>query len=125
MNKEIRSALTGVLGITQTHFATVTINVNSRPQVDKGQPIGAGNCIAVQLFVNPIDRNTQNAITLQYPVYYGDRSKQEIALEAGKYSELIFCKDLSEVYVRSPNGVAERVQILIHGGDETKASDSF
>lgn len=84
-----------------------------RAMVSTGIEIGRGKCRAVILRLNQYDRNSTNA-TLQAveQAYYGDSQSQEFELLRGVDSELIFCNDLSEVFVRAPE--ACNIQVLIY-----------
>ena len=106
--------------ITRTQFASVNLPATAGA---KGLPvgdIGGGKCIAVILRINlaVLDSLTATAIpTNQTLAYYGDARGQFFELRAGVNSEIIFCKDLSEVYIRGI-GIATTVQILIYVNDE-------
>jgi hypothetical protein len=96
--------------ITKTRFATITVPVN-----DKGIPLGQGKCKAVVLHLNYYVLNNsdvfQNTDFNGSGIYYGDSNQQTCELlfnttsqNAGgintRSSNIIFCNDLSEVWVR-------------------------
>jgi hypothetical protein len=87
----------------KTEFKIVKINYTP----ENGIPIGLGKCKAVQLQLNAFPRNVSSAyINTPFFVYYGDAQSQEVELYAvdnglnGGYSPFIYCRDLSEVFVR-------------------------
>jgi len=100
--------------ITKTRFATITVPVN-----DKGIPLGQGKCKAVVLHLNYYLLNgNQNTQSMSYAggIYYGDSNQQTCELLFNtinaasnsintRSSNIIFCNDLSEVWVR---GKADR-----------------
>lgn len=95
--------------ITKTRFATITVPVNN-----KGIAIGQGKCKAVILHLNFFVLDTSD--TLQGTeraggIYYGDQNQQTCELLQNstnadarginnRSSNIIFCNDLSEVWVR-------------------------
>lgn len=96
--------------ITKTRFATITVPVN-----DKGIPLGQGKCKAVVLHLNYFLLNdnefTQNDGGTAGGIYYGDSNQQTCELLFNttpattlgintRSSNIIFCNDLSEVWVR-------------------------
>lgn len=100
----------GFLGITRTEFRTIDVPLSA----DAGKEIGQGRCTAVKLRLNRIRYNLiagtpQDCLF----IYYGDRNNQRWELERGETSELIICKDLSEVYVKSPFTPSATVQSFI------------
>lgn len=111
--------------ITRTQFATINLPATAGA---KGLPIGdigGGKCIAVILRINQavLDSLTATAIaTNQTLAYYGDARGQFFELRAGVNSEIIFCKDLTEVYVRGI-GIATTVQVLIYVNDEDSGDE--
>lgn len=103
----------------RTDFLTVTIPATA---LKRGLPIGDGKCLAVVLYLNSLAHNTvTNTATAANlaQIYYGDARSQERELIRGQQSDIIFCKDLSEVYVRG-NGVENHIQVLIYLNDEVE-----
>lgn len=110
-------------GITRTEFFTLAVPYTP----DKGIPIGQGACKAVVLKVNALTRNDTNVFVTH--MYYGDSKGQERELigacgtaAAGDpitynfgASEVIFCTDLSQVFVRHGlNGNILQLQVLVY-----------
>lgn len=97
---------------TKTRFITVPI----KETLDKGIPIGSGECKAVRLHLNTFRRNsilpvTGNAQETPFYVYYGDSQSQENELTAfcsvdtdiktlSDWSPIIYCENLEEVFIR-------------------------
>lgn len=132
-------------GIYRTQFESVVVPSDNT----RGIQIGEGKCIAVILHLNRYIynypavteiANTDGVYTdlvlgqsgetgrngVLY-VYYGDRNKQQRELAAGETSPILFCEDLSEIYVKAPtfvNGDAAlsyeyEIQLEIyHGKDD-------
>lgn len=111
---------------TRTRFSSVVVKVDNL----QGVPVGMGKCKAIKIRPNQfvINSNNLQAVTVQDRLYYGDSKQQtfEYPLTVGAdrlaganpfASELIYCQDLSEVYLRVPatdGGIAElEVQIMI------------
>ncbi len=92
-------------GFVKTEFKTVVI-ANTPTS---GIPIGLGKCKAVRLKLNGFTRNGGGAyINTPLFIYYGDAQSQEVELcivdkanmvDQG-YTPLIYCRDLSEVFIR-------------------------
>lgn len=107
----------------------LTVPVAQTPNV--GIPIGEGRCSAVRLKINAFERNNLNT-PIGVPAilgYYGDSQAQECELLAGaeitagefqyiisNWTPKIYCKNLEEVFVRSPNGIT--LQVMIYLSDE-------
>lgn len=107
--------------IYKTQFATVNIPAAANPQ---GLPLGQGKCIAVILYLNKLVLNTQtNTDTAAdvAQVYYGDSQGQFRELLRGQSSDVIFCTDLEQVYVRG-NGVANQIQVTIYVDENENAN---
>lgn len=105
--------------ITRTKFFTVTVPATANVQ---GVPIGDGKCVAVVLYLNSLVLNTQaNASTAANlaQVYYGDQQSQFRELIRGQQSDIIFAKDLSEIYVRG-NGIENHVQVIAYMSDDNE-----
>lgn len=100
MNKIEKMAMIGFLGIDRTEFQTIAIPAVS---LERGMPLGIGKCTAVILRLNLIQLNALSgaAGNAVVQVYYGDRNSQLFELIRGSNSELIICKDLSEIYIRT------------------------
>lgn len=102
--------------INHTQFETITIPASANLA---GIPLGQGKCKAVKLLLNNYVLNTETATAVadaQRVAYYGDRTRQNAELPRnvnGLWSPVIFCEDLSDVYVRS-NGVETHVQVMIY-----------
>lgn len=100
MTREQKIDLLVKRGITQSHFETVRFNASSLGQ---GIEIGQGACLAVILRLNRyVFNNTTGTENTIRQIYYGDRTRQECELLRGESSEIIFCNDLSEVFIRCP-----------------------
>lgn len=117
--------------ITKTRFATITVPVN-----DKGTPLGQGKCKAVVLHLNFYVLNgsdTQQsggAGDEAGGIYYGDSNQQtcELLLSSTaqattnintRSSNIIFCNDLSEVWVRAKQtkagtAVSFQLEVIIY-----------
>jgi hypothetical protein len=96
-------------GICKTEFATIPISANN----NRGVPLGQGRVKAIILRLNKYERNSVNGTAIvQTQVYYGDESRQEYELIQGVDSNIIFCTDLQEVYIRTPADVT--IQVLIY-----------
>lgn len=113
----------------RTQFAVVTIPATA---VRNGLPLGNGKCVGVELQLNTyVLDSTTAALTAANlsNIYYGDAQGQSFELAVGNNvvatgspspknnSGMIYCKDLSEVFVRG-NGVLNQVQVKIYLGDE-------
>jgi hypothetical protein len=113
----------------RTQFATVIIPASA---LLEGLPLGIGKCVGVELQLNSYVLNTTTAAQVAvnlFNIYYGDSGSQAFELAIGNNvvatgspspqsnSGMIYCKDLSEIYVRG-NGVATGVQVKIYLGDE-------
>lgn len=96
--------------ITKSEY--LTIPVTQTP--DQGIKIGEGKCKAVILKLNNFTRNNTAglAITATY-FYYGDSTEQERECLRGISSDLIFCTDLNQVYIRNPFAATVNIQVLI------------
>lgn len=115
-NNEQDRQILALLGVTQTNYASIAV-----PVADiVGQPIGNGGCKAVILTFNLLARNGTsvvantysnyiNPLNIPYAIYYGDFNRQEHELLAGFNSPIIFCRDLSEVFVRQSQNMAAAV----------------
>lgn len=101
-------------GIVRTGFATTFVPEND----SKGSPLGKGNCKAVVLRLNEFERNsTAGTAQAVEQIYYGDAARQEFELKRGINSDIIFCTDLEEVFIRMPVDAAVadvQVQIMIY-----------
>lgn len=110
--------------ITKTEFSSVTLQAATP---DYGIPIGQGKCKAVILRYNQYERNSRTTLLESTHIYYGDSNRQEFELisnEAGNRiapfnSEIIFCDNLEDVFVRAAsnddfNKFPLTVQILIY-----------
>ncbi len=96
-------------GIAKTKFIAVPVAVT----LTQGVPIGMGKCRAVILRLNQYTRNdTGGGLQAVEAAYYGDDQSQEFELLRGVDSEIIFCTDLQEVFIRSAEACT--VQILIY-----------
>lgn len=116
--------------ITKTRFATITVPVNN-----KGIQLGQGKCKAVVLHLNYCVLNQateyQNGGERGGGIYYGDQNQQTCELlfnttsadASGintRSSEIIFCNDLSEVWVRGKlqrgagDGVEFSLEVIIY-----------
>ena len=100
-------------GITKTEFKIIRVAVTPEVGITLGQGGNAIGCKAVILRLNQYERNSTNG-TLQgvEQMYYGDAQSQEFELLRGVDSELIFCNNLQEVFVRTPTACT--VQILLY-----------
>jgi hypothetical protein len=92
-----------------------------------GVPLGLGKCKAVRLKLNafPLDDGS-NYVALPNYIYYGDAQSQQIELMATDlantsaqdgYSPLIYCRDLSEVFIRyntGQNPVTVYLNVLVY-----------
>lgn len=106
-------------GITRTEFFTLAVPYT--PNV--GIPIGQGACKAVVLKVNSLIRNSDDAPIIG-TLYYGDSKSQERELigftiggggifSYSNSSDVIFCTDLSQVFVRQGlNGLEVPLQVI-------------
>ncbi len=96
-------------GLTKTSFRTIPVAVSQTV----GKPIGLGECKAVILRLNNYTRNTTTgAVQAVETAYYGDEQTQEFELLRGIDSEIIFCEDLSEVFVRTAEACT--IQVLVY-----------
>jgi hypothetical protein len=110
--------------ITHTQFGTISVPATA---LLKGVKIGQGKCRAVVLYLNSLALNTTtNAATaaILAQVYYGDSRSQFRELIRGQQSDIIFCTDLSQVYVRG-NGTANKIQATIYLTDEDDGNLRF
>ena len=117
LNIEQKIDLLLARAIVNTHFATVAIPATAS---QRGKPIGQGKCKAVILYLNSLVLNTtgnEGTIKEQAQIYYGDNRSQFRELIRGQVSDIIFCKDLSEVYVRC-NGIENVVQVTVYLGED-------
>lgn len=97
-------------GITKTRFAALHIPSN----VNQGIPIASqGKCKAVVLRLNAFELDTDTEITIP-AIYYGDAQRQQYELITGINSQIIFCDDLSEVWVRYAGDEEVNGQIIIY-----------
>lgn len=93
-----------------TTFLPIVIEASASA---KGKPIGQGQCVGIYLYLNSLAPNSQtNTATNvnQAQIYFGDANTQQLELVRGNYSKFIYCKDLSEIYVRC-NGIANTVNL--------------
>ncbi len=96
-------------GITKTRFFTLPVAIT----LATGAEIGTGKCKAVILRLNKYTRNTTTgAVQAVETAYYGDAKSQEFELLSGIDSEIIFCEDLSEVFIRTAEACT--VQVLVY-----------
>lgn len=104
------------LGATRTQFETIQTRGSSA--FYNGMPLGQGACKAVLLQTNALIRNTTVSLPAQQRVFYvGDATRQEHQRIDSNWGMIpIFCKDLSEVYVRG--NAAVTIQILIYLGEQ-------
>lgn len=103
--------------IIKTQFATVRIPATA---LKTGIPLGQGKCRGVVLHLNSLVLNTTTKVATAdnlNQIYYGDERSQFRELIAGNSSDVIFCTDLQDVFVRG-NGVENFVQVLIYLGAE-------
>lgn len=111
MRESTEIELTDKIKIHKTSFITKDLPAS----MSKGMQIGDGKCKAVILRLNEYVLNdtagTQNA---QRQIYYGDESNQRFELLRGKNSEIIFCTDLAQVYVRNPYNTVAYVEAIIY-----------
>lgn len=101
------------MNIVTTQIKTIVIPATSDLI---GMPLGIGKCSAVVLYLNRYVYNTTTATEIpanQRIIYYGDKESQARELIAGLQSDIIFCKDLSDVYIRN-NGVENVIQATIY-----------
>lgn len=88
-------------GIYRTQFESVSVPFNDL----RGVQIGEGKCVAVILHLNQFHYNTTVSVLDANPlgicIYYGDKTKQQRELFNGQTSPILFCSDLSEIYVRA------------------------
>ena len=95
---EQEKTMLALAGVNQTNFITIPVSTLE----SEGVPLGSGKCVAVVLRVNLYDRNTQTLVGgdggAQF--YIGDANRQEYEVVFGINSQVIFCSDLSEVWVR-------------------------
>jgi hypothetical protein len=97
--------------ICHTRFTSVTVPADNT----QGLPIGQGACKAVILKLNRYVFNSTNGTEQGVEqMYIGDAQAQDWELERGRSSDIIFCKDLNEVFVRVPSGEVALVQILMY-----------
>ena len=109
-------------GITKTRFASLNLTA----AMVAGIPLGQGKCKAVLLRANHYQ--TYTASTVQgaasgLKFYYGDKNQQTIEYllnpntTAGdtnqRDSQLIFCEDLQDVYVRFTDNAPDTLEIQI------------
>lgn len=72
----------------------------------KGVSLGAagGGCVGVRLYLNYYELNTKTVRVVAdslRQVYFGDSQNQTQELLAGVWSPIIYCTDVSQVYVRN------------------------
>lgn len=109
-------------GITRTRFASINLDA----AMLSGVPLGQGKCKAVLLRANHYQ--TYTASTVQgaatgLKFYYGDKNQQTVEYllnpntTAGntnqRDSQLIFCEDLQDVWVRFVDAAPETLEIQI------------
>jgi hypothetical protein len=110
-------------GITKTRFTSLNLNAG----MIAGVPLGQGKCKAVLLKANHYETYTQDraaqgsAQDLKF--YYGDKNQQTVEYlvnpnEAAdntnqRDSQLIFCEDLQDVWVRFADAEPEMLEIQI------------
>jgi hypothetical protein len=97
--------------ITQSEHKTIPV-----PQTtEQGTQISEGKCKAVILRLNRFTRNdTAGGEVAATYFYYGDSQKIERECLRGESSDIIFCTDLNQVYVRNPFATDINIQILIY-----------
>lgn len=104
------AAQLGFLGVTRVEFKTIQVPLS----LDQGKEIGQGRCCAVRLRLNQVQYNvTAGTAQACLFVYYGDRNNQRWELERGETSELLICKDQSEIFVKSPFAPSTTVQAFL------------
>lgn len=99
--------------ITKTEFKSLPISQT----VSEGIPLSTagGKCKAVVLKFNTFARNdTAGLAVVPTYCYYGDSQAQDRELLRGVSSDIIFCDDLSEVFVRNPFAADITIQYLIY-----------
>ena len=125
MDRQEKIDLMESRGIVATDFATVTIPLTA---VKSGMPIGIGACKAVQLYINLYELNTDKLEEVDdnlQILYYGSANGQFRELIAGRISDLIFCEDLQDVYVRG-NGIADNnIQVTIYLSADQVGKERF
>lgn len=113
-----------------TEFLTIALNKT----LTAGIAIGQGECKAVRLKLNALQRNTALALQagLFIGFYYGDSERQEAEYSVlgvagtslnsiADWTPLIYCKDLSDVFIRYAAKTANagwpdtiQVQVMVH-----------
>lgn len=99
--------------IASTMVKSNTFTVPVAQTIDKGIKLGEGQCKAVILRLNNFLRNSTDgtAIAASY-FYYGDAQKQERECLRSVSSDIIFCTDLNQVFVRNPFPGIIYIQVL-------------
>ena len=95
-------------GLTQSKSINVPLRASGigKPLLEKGA------CKAVVLRLNEYVRDTETQTDAPY-FYYGDSNEQNIEVLRGINSQVVFCDDLSEVFVRYPVLSGRDAQIVI------------
>lgn len=94
---EIKDLLLDGANLTLTDTVTVLVN----PSNVEGVKIGEGKCKAVILRLNNHESNVATVTSTLY-FYYGDSKSQIFEVLKGENSDIIFCTDLRQVFVRIP-----------------------
>lgn len=114
-NEQVRTLL-ALAGVTKTNYITVPVLANA----SKGIKLGNGGCKAVVLRLNQYARNTVTDTfgATKACFYIGDANRQEFEVLGGINSQVIFCNDLSEIWVRVPAAVTAlgdvNIQVMIY-----------
>lgn len=97
-------------GITKSRF----IGFNIPSNLNQGIPLATqGKCKAVVIRLNKFEIDTDTEIAVP-AIYYGDAQRQQYELITGINSQIIFCDDLSEVFVRYTGDEEVNGQIIIY-----------
>jgi hypothetical protein len=110
--------------IAKTQFATIKLPSTALAQ---GIPLGQGKCIGVILYVNSLVLNTATKTATANnlnQIYYGDNQKQFRELVAGQPSDILFCTDLEQIFIRG-NGVENHVQVTIYLASESDSVELY
>lgn len=96
--------------ITETEYKTVPV-----PQtLAQGMKIGEGKCKAVVLRLNRFTRNNIAGVEVAATYfYYGDSQKIERECLRGESTDIIFCTNLDQVWVRNPFAADINIQIML------------
>lgn len=104
-----------------TRFFTVKLPATA---VGFGIPLGDGKCQGVSLKTNNFVLNTTTGTGVAGNLrvfYYGDANSQLYEYDAsGNPTDIIYCKDLSEVYIRCLTADTH-IQVMVYLSDEDLA----